>query len=540
VICAFLASPAAAQGELTRVFPNGAQRGTTVALTFGGKDIPETAALLVEGDGVKPLGPFTKGAGKVEIAADAAPGVRQLRLVGPKTATTPRPFSIGALPETVEKEPNDTRAQAQKLEALPVALNGSLPARRDIDAFRVALKKGECLVVAGESRALGAPTDLLVRIRDLDGRELLTQMDSRTRDPLLGFTAPADGDYVVELQDVMNNYSDVNADYVYRVTLTTGPWIDTVFPPGAQRGTTVRLTFAGWNLGGRSGPSALEASVAVPADADSSYAVSAGGASNQVLLSVGPHPELNETEPNDARSPQPLPVPITVSGVFGERGDRDWCHFAALQGQKLRIDVDARSIGSAADVILTLQDASGKTLATADDADRRGRDPSLLWTAPAYGAYRVLVRDIASGSRGGPAFYYRLTIAPPEPSLKITTPNPTLSIKPGAKLEIPLTVARSFTAAPVRLRVEGLPADVTAAAVTVPPSPEGAATSDFKLVLTAAPDATPGSAVIRITGRVGDTILDAPATAAWVLATDRSGTLATGATDRLLLLVSGG
>ena len=58
-----LAGTAHAESTLTRVFPNGAQRGATVDLSFGGKENPENARLVVDGAGIEPLGPFVKGAG---------------------------------------------------------------------------------------------------------------------------------------------------------------------------------------------------------------------------------------------------------------------------------------------------------------------------------------------------------------------------------------------------------------------------------------------------------------------------------------------
>src|SRR4051794_13313745 len=83
-------SPARSQFEAAdHLYPAGAQRGTTVSLTFSGMADAETATLLIDGPGIRPLGPFLKGAGKVEIAPDAAPGARQLRLVSAKKATNP-------------------------------------------------------------------------------------------------------------------------------------------------------------------------------------------------------------------------------------------------------------------------------------------------------------------------------------------------------------------------------------------------------------------------------------------------------------------
>ncbi|HTE20701.1 MAG TPA: hypothetical protein VK689_20215, partial [Armatimonadota bacterium] len=73
------ASPARAQNAADRVFPPGGQRGATVTLTFPAMEKMDSATLVVDGEGLRGLGPFVKGVGKVEIAADAEPGVRQIR-----------------------------------------------------------------------------------------------------------------------------------------------------------------------------------------------------------------------------------------------------------------------------------------------------------------------------------------------------------------------------------------------------------------------------------------------------------------------------
>lgn len=527
-----------AQGSLSRVSPNGGRAGSQVTLNFGGDKIPETATLVVHGEGIRALGPFQKGVGKIEIAADARPGVRELRLVGPKGATSPRPFAIGTLAELDEKEPNNQLTQAQKLDTLPVTLNGTLPTRPDIDVFQVSLKKGECLVVAGESRGLGAPTNLLVRIRDAGARELLIQMDHRTRDPLVGFTAPADGIYFLELQEVMNNYSGINADYVYRVTVTKGPWVDYTFPPSLQRGAASRLTAVGWNLGGKNGPSELEVETTVPANAGNTHPVAVPGVPYPVAVAVGSAPHSREKEPEDPALAVPVPVPGTVSGAFGTPGDMDRYQFSAKAREVVELDVDARELTSFADPVMVILDASGKTLATADDSDGT-RDPRLVWTAPADGNYTVLLRDVASGSRGGPEFFYRLTLAKPEPSLQVTTKDPTLELKPGGKLEVELSIAQAYQPGEISFQVEGLPAGVTATLPKTAGSPQKAGKATAKLVLTAAADAKPGHALLRITALpMGHPELKTFVTAGWDLSKDRSGVLATGKTDGLLLLVS--
>ena len=546
LLLCLLAGPACAQGSLSGVYPNGARRGTRVSVTFTGKDIPEAAALWSDGDGIRPVGTFTKGAGEIEVAADAAPGIRHLRLVGDKSATSPRPFAVGEFPELLETEPDGTAAQARKLDALPITVNGKLPTRGDLDAYRVSLKRGECLIVAGESRALGSPANLIVRVKDMAGRELMVRMDSRTRDPLLAFTAPADAEYLVELQDVLNNYSNLTADYVYRVHLTTGPWLDRVFPPGARRGATTRLTFFGWNLAGAPGPSSALHDEEVPPGASERYSVGLPGVPNRLSIAVGDAPEMSEQEPEPgaAATPAvgtPFSLPIVINGSFGARNDSDAFRFSAREGERLVLEADARDLGSAADPVLTLRDEAGKELSRADDDEGRDRDPRIVWTAPRAGVYVAELRDIAAGSRGGADFYYRLSIASPAPDIRLSTTAITTVLAPGKRVELPLSVLVSFLPEKAQIEVEGLPEGITAECPAIPAAAGSGAKSELKVVLTAGAGVPAGPYAFRVVARLpgpGGGVRHAIAT--WNLSEDRSGILARGRSSTLLLLVPAG
>jgi hypothetical protein len=205
-------------------------------------------------------------------------------------------------------------------------------------------------------------------------------------------------------------------------------------------------------------------------------------------------------------------------------------------------------------------DAQGKPLAEADNVDDR-RDPVLRWTAPAAGDFFLRVRDVGTPARqtllgataapaggpfatwGGPEFFYRLRIAPPRPALAVTLTEPSPVLTVGDKLELPLKIVRSDGATgEVEISVEGLPAGVTAPPLKLPPAPDAAAgvvSTDAKLVLTATPEAAPIATPIRITARAqaGERPLTTTALATFPLATDRSGTVASGTTEQLVLVV---
>jgi hypothetical protein len=527
---------------LTHLFPMGARQGTTVAVSLGAKDLPAEARLRIEGDGVTAGGPIKDGKVPLVVAKEARPGLRKLRIVTPEGASVPRPFVVGVLPEINESEPNNSPQQAQKLN-LPVTVNGQILNENDPDSYRVSLRTGECLVVAAEARRLGAPTDLVLRLLDAQGIERATCEDYNDRDPLLAYVAPAAGDVVVQAYDVMTNYSSVNADYTYRLTFTTGPYLDRSLTPAVPRGRTSEVRLGGWNLNGKPGPGSVTQTVAVPADAGSQVEVTLPGAPNAVRVVTDEQPGVMEQEPNDDLAhAQPVGNPATINGELQRRGDVDVYRLHAAAKERFVFAVEAHSLGSPLEGVLTLMDAQGQPLAEADNTDDR-RDPVIRWTAPAAGEYFLRVRDIGAPSLDGPAYFYRLRIAPPRPALAVTLTEPSPVVTAGDKLELPLKIIRSDGATgEVEVTVEGLPAGITAPPIKLPPAPdaaEGVATTDAKLVLTAAPEAAPTAAAIRILAHTaaGERPLTTTALATFPLATDRSGTVASGTTEQLLLVV---
>lgn len=527
---------------LSYLFPQGAQRGTTATVTVGPSSLPADARVWVEGDGIT-AGPVKDGKAELTVAAEAAPGIRKLRVVTAQGASVARPFVVGVLPEVREIEPNNLAKDAMAV-TLPVTVNGQIMTRNDPDSYRMTLKAGDCLVAGVEARRIGAPTDLVLRLLDARGVELATCEDYNDRDPLIAYVVPADGDYLVQAYDVMTNYSSVNQDYTYRLTLTTGPFLDRAYPPGVSRGATTPVKLSGWNLGGKPGVGAVMHDVTVGADAGRSVEVTLPGAANGLSLAASALPDTAEAEPNnETANAQPIALPAMVNGALAQRGDVDVYRITARAKERYCFAVQADALGSPLDGVLSVLDAQGKSLAESDDADG-SRDPLIRWTAPADGDYFLRVRDIGTPSRGGPEFVYRLSADRPHAALALATTEPSLMIAPGAKLELALKLTRRDGATgEVEIIAEGLPAGVTAEPVKVAASTsaaDGSTTSDVKLTFTAAADAAPIAAPIHVLARskAGDEALTATAVATFVLATDRSGTIASGTTEQLLLVVN--
>ena len=97
----------------------------------------------------------------------------------------------------------------------------------------------------------------------------------------------------------------------------------------------------------------------------------------------------------------------TILGAVGAAMDVDVFKIAGKKGETWSIGVEAQKRGSVLDALLTLHNAAGAIVATADDADA-SRDPSIKVTLPADGAYYVTLID--AHNAGGGTHAYLLTL----------------------------------------------------------------------------------------------------------------------------------
>jgi hypothetical protein len=113
-----------------------------------------------------------------------------------------------------------------------------------------------------------------------------------------------------------------------------------------------------------------------------------------------------EKEPNDGfDTAQELKLPAAVDAAIGRERDADVFRFTGTKGQK--VSISAASLGSPADLLLTVYDANRQVLLTVDDVDGKP-DPKAELTLPADGVYFVSV--IEAHDLGGGGFGYRLKI----------------------------------------------------------------------------------------------------------------------------------
>lgn len=195
---------------LQYVFPAGGQRGKPVNLQVGAIDPGNSLGGKADGAYHELAVPFT-------IPADA-PLHLPFRVPG-KLSLNALPLAVSDIPEINEVEPNNDAKSAQVV-PVPVVINGRFPTRGDIDFFKVKGTKGQKLIFDVEAQSLGYKGDLVVTVFDEGGKQLAENNDRTPTDldPRLEFPVPADGDYIVRLQEVVPQRC-IGPKFIYRMTI---------------------------------------------------------------------------------------------------------------------------------------------------------------------------------------------------------------------------------------------------------------------------------------------------------------------------------
>jgi len=261
------------------------------------------------------------------------------------------PVSAAASDGTfVETEPNNTPATANLI-VPEVTIRGTLTPTGDVDFFAFEGRAGQHVTIDVDAQSLTpkSPADTVVTLFDPDGRQVIENDDesAETRDAFVRFTLPATGRYLFRIRDAAYR-GGPNFAYRARVALTGG----------------------------------------------------------------SPSDRFTESEPNNTLAQANAITPnVTIRGALTPAGDVDFFSFQATAGQRVRIDIAAKTLTppSAADTVVALFDSSGRKLAENDDREAGQLDSLLEFTLPAAGRYAFSIRDF--GNKGGPNFTYEATVS---------------------------------------------------------------------------------------------------------------------------------
>ncbi|MBI2924230.1 MAG: hypothetical protein HYY24_00820, partial [Verrucomicrobia bacterium] len=453
--------------RLFSVFPPGGQRGAPVEVTLNGADLDEAARLHFSHPGLTATLKSSESAVSVTepgrfvvgIASNVPPGVYDMRAIGRFGISNPRAFVVGTLTEVVEKSPDNAFTNATE-----VPLGSTINARTEAnlsDYFKFTAKKSQRLLLECQAGELDSRMDPVLILYDEQRRELKWARHGG----LLDFTAPADGQYFLRVHDFLNLGG---ADYFYRVSLSTGPRVEFVFPSAGEPGTKGRYTIFGRNLPGGTPSKAraadgqpleeLSVEIELPGDPVSpqrlvssallrpSAAVLDGfdyifrsdaGPANPALLTFASAPVALEQEPNNKPGEaQMISPPCEVAGQFHPSGDRDWFTFEAKKSDVFWIEVFSQRLGLPTDPLVVVQrvnkndkgEEQSSDVLELGDADTnlggqefktQSRDPVGRFEVKDDGTYRLLVRDLFNVSANDPARVYRLAIRREQPDFRL-------------------------------------------------------------------------------------------------------------------------
>lgn len=482
-----VSTPAWAQPKATSIFPAGGQRGQTVEATVNGSFPSWPVEFQVLGSGVSFQCEETKGKVKIQIDETAVVGPRWFRAHDATGADAWRCLLVGRLKEVREKEPNE-EPTAEPL-ALPVIVNGKLAKSGDVDVQRFSLEAGQKLVAAIDAnRWLGSPLDFVLQICDDRGFVLAQNDDNRGLDPLLVFTAPETAEYQIRVFafPVTPNSSIQfagSADGVYRLTLTTGGYVDFVLPLATVKDSNASYQWHGWSLSD-------DASVQSE-QVENVTLLQHATASGFVVAPRRENPLLADSK---AESPQPITAPTTISGVLQEPAEQHAFLLEAKKGDRFRLQAEAFNLGFLLDPLLSVEAAEGKVIKEMDDIGRSERDPAFSIVAPADGPLTIRIRD--THRFGGDRYAYRLLVTPETPQVELEVASQSVSLQAGKEVELTVNVNRiGGSKETLKLAVEGLPEGVSAEPVEVDAKAKSA-----KLKLKAAEDAKPHQGAIRVIG----------------------------------------
>lgn len=495
---------------VTHTTPVAVERGKTTEITVDGQQNFFGAYQAVfEGTGItadvaspavpkrdqKPLVRQVKM--KVTVAADAPPGMREFRVVSTLGVSSIGQLLIVDDPVVSEGAANNTPAQAMSI-TLPCVIAGKLEVLEDVDYVKFEAKAGEtltfemfCARLQDKIHDLQKHAKPMLTLFDGDGRELAANDCFFFADPMLSYTIQKTGTYYLQVRE--STY-DGDPRWVYAILATTRPYVSHVFPMAGNAGREIEVEPIG---------SARLKKPKVKLKAPDSPGIQQvrldldGVQTNPATFIVSPLPQILEHEPNESPGQATrFTLPAGLNGRIDKKRDLDHYVFKASKGKAVQLEMKARRFGtllnSSVHGVLEVMNSKGAILAVSDDS--HGKEPLLVFTPPDDGDYLVRVRDL--NSKGGDSFVYFIEADYARPDFTLKCDPDKAMIGPGSSAAWYVQVSRTNGfAGPVQIEVHGMPKEVSASSLTIPPT-----MTQGVIVLTASPNATHAAANVEVIG----------------------------------------
>jgi Concanavalin A-like lectin/glucanases superfamily/Bacterial pre-peptidase C-terminal domain len=179
-------------------YPLAVQKGTSAGVQLAGPSVELAGPVAVT------VPPDVPG-GRLGVAASygAGQGSAWTTLVASDVA------------EQLEQEPNDTPETSTPV-TTGGAMDGRFESAGDTDYYQFEAKKDQRLVFAGQTRGLGSPCDLFMRLYKADGGAVAEAEDTGSSEGKLNYTFPADGVYRLRVEETNRRGG---GGFVYRIVV---------------------------------------------------------------------------------------------------------------------------------------------------------------------------------------------------------------------------------------------------------------------------------------------------------------------------------
>ena len=468
-------------GTVPGALPPGAT--TTIQLNGGNLAVAKKLWLSFPGDAVLAEGIEKNGENpaqvtyKINVPPDTPCGIHAMRVVTDKGVSPLRLVLIDDLPSIASVGTNVQLASAQAV-SVPTAIDGAV-AGLNWQFFKFPAQAGQRLSIEVLARRIGSSLDPIIRVLDLNGRELAYNDDTPglSGDSSIVYTFKNAGEYILELRDIKYGAGG------YRVRIGDFPVATVAYPMAVQRGTTTNVTLAGFGVDGL-----IPITLAVPANQTAEWMnVSLkrpNGFSGFSAVQIVSTPQFVEHEPNNAlEQANRVDLGHDINGRFEQPGDVDRFVFAAKKDQSATFTGITRQQGSPTDLNFRILNKDGGQLAAAEDVGTS--EGSVTFKFPADGEYSLIVEDL--NRRGGSEHAYRIEVTATAPAFSLAASLDTFNIPAGGSVMATVTAVRTGHAGPIELSAVNLPAGVTAS-----PSVIGAGRNDAVITLQAPPEFAAG------------------------------------------------
>ena len=476
--------------RLASIFPQGSERGKTLALEARGENLDRAQDVVFLTPGIEGRlteATHTRLSLEFTVSSDAAWGPHYFRIVGPRGASSLGLFRVGDQVHRTETEPNGHLDSCHGIE-IPVTLNGRLDHARDIDIFRIRVEAGEHWIFDVRSARNGSGLDPSMILLDRDGRKLRHSEDHFIWDPFFSHEFESGGDHFVVLQPTRGR---ANPDHGYQLDIHQGPFLSGLAPVALPAGTESFVSVHGAGLSAapvdvefsdegfsehvvQAGRDQLRLRVLVPADARAGMhwlaLSSSKGRSNKARFWVPSLPSGSEGAA--------LAIPSGFSGIARYRSP-DRFPFRASAGETVAFEIRAHRLGVPVDMKLEILSGGegqteGESVSIAENDDARlpgtrfNKDPVIVHTFEDSGQYELLARSLTDVD--GHGLPYFLEARRPMPRMELLLDTDRLHVFDGLEARIRLTAFRldGFNES-ATVSVEGLSTGFEADPVLIPP-----------------------------------------------------------------------